>query len=149
MNGTRRPARWLRWLALALPIVVVACLVAFWIVTMPATVPASALPAYTPNVANGKIMFAAGGCAPCRAQQGPRQGRPDAARRRFGAKKPIRHVLRAQHLSRSEGRHRPLERGQFCHRALERHDAGRPSSVSGVSLSIVPAHEACGRARSL
>jgi mono/diheme cytochrome c family protein len=67
MNGARRPSRWLRWLALALPIVVVACLVAFWIVTMPATVPASALPAYTPNVANGKIMFAAGGCASCHA----------------------------------------------------------------------------------
>ena len=67
MNGARRPARWLRWLALAAPIVVVVGLVAFWIVTIPATVPASALPAYTPNVANGKTMFDAGGCASCHA----------------------------------------------------------------------------------
>jgi len=67
MNGARRPARWLRWLALAAPIVVVVGLVVFWIVTIPATVPASALPAYTPNVANGKTMFDAGGCASCHA----------------------------------------------------------------------------------
>lgn len=39
----------------------------FWIVTMPATVPASALPPYTPNLDNGKTMFAAGGCASCHA----------------------------------------------------------------------------------
>lgn len=67
MNGARRPARWLRWLALVLPILAIACLVAFWIVTVPARVPASALPAYTPNVANGKTMFDVGGCSSCHA----------------------------------------------------------------------------------
>jgi mono/diheme cytochrome c family protein len=58
-----------RWRALAIiaAIVAVAGCVALWIVTIPATVPASALPAYTPNVANGKTMFAAGGCASCHA----------------------------------------------------------------------------------
>ena len=40
---------------------------AFWFLTMPATVPASALPAHTPNLANGKEMFYAGGCAACHA----------------------------------------------------------------------------------
>ena len=40
---------------------------AFWFVTMPATVPASALAAYTPNLANGERMFHAGGCAGCHA----------------------------------------------------------------------------------
>ena len=42
-------------------------LVAFWGLTVPATVPASALPAYTPNIANGRTMFDAGGCASCHA----------------------------------------------------------------------------------
>jgi len=40
---------------------------AFWFITMPATVPASALTAYTPNLANGERMFHAGGCASCHA----------------------------------------------------------------------------------
>jgi mono/diheme cytochrome c family protein len=39
----------------------------FWIVTIPATVPASALPPYTPNVENGKTMFNIGGCSSCHA----------------------------------------------------------------------------------
>src|SRR6202044_356316 len=39
----------------------------FWIVTIPATVPASALPPYTPNLDNGRTMFAIGGCASCHA----------------------------------------------------------------------------------
>jgi mono/diheme cytochrome c family protein len=39
----------------------------FWIVTIPATVPASALPQYTPNVANGQTMFNIGGCSSCHA----------------------------------------------------------------------------------
>src|ERR1700734_1247886 len=39
----------------------------FWIVTIPATVPASALPPYTPNLDNGKTMFNIGGCASCHA----------------------------------------------------------------------------------
>jgi mono/diheme cytochrome c family protein len=40
---------------------------AFWALTIPQTVPASALPAYTPSLANGKTMFDAGGCASCHA----------------------------------------------------------------------------------
>ena len=39
----------------------------FWFVTIPATVPASALGSYSPNLANGKTMFYAGGCASCHA----------------------------------------------------------------------------------
>jgi mono/diheme cytochrome c family protein len=39
----------------------------FWIVTIPATVPASALPSYTPNLDNGKTMFTIGGCSSCHA----------------------------------------------------------------------------------
>jgi mono/diheme cytochrome c family protein len=40
---------------------------AFWFLTIPATVPASALGPHTPDLANGKVMFYAGGCASCHA----------------------------------------------------------------------------------
>jgi mono/diheme cytochrome c family protein len=41
--------------------------VIFWIVTMPATIPASAMGPRTADLANGKEMFYAGGCASCHA----------------------------------------------------------------------------------
>lgn len=44
-------------------------LAVFWFVTIPATIPASALTARTPNLDNGKEMFFAGGCASCHAAQ--------------------------------------------------------------------------------
>jgi mono/diheme cytochrome c family protein len=40
---------------------------ALWFLTRPQTVAASALPAYTPNLDNGKTMFAIGGCSSCHA----------------------------------------------------------------------------------
>jgi mono/diheme cytochrome c family protein len=43
---------------------------AFWIVTIPATVPASALAPYTPDLANGRTMLFAGGCPACHMTQG-------------------------------------------------------------------------------
>jgi len=64
-RGTRRSL--LRRLSLIAGALIVAGLVAFWILTIPATVSASSLPAYTPNLANGKTMFNAGGCASCHA----------------------------------------------------------------------------------
>jgi len=51
-------------------------LAAFWYLTAPATVPASALAAHTPDLANGKEIFYAGGCASCHAV--PKQ--PDKTR---------------------------------------------------------------------
>ncbi len=45
---------------------------AFYLATMPVTVPASALPAHTPDLANGEYMFTAAGCAECHAV--PREG---------------------------------------------------------------------------
>jgi mono/diheme cytochrome c family protein len=45
---------------------------AFWIITAPAAVPASALPPRTPDLENGKVMFSAGGCASCHASTGQR-----------------------------------------------------------------------------
>jgi mono/diheme cytochrome c family protein len=48
-------------------LLILAGLAAFWSLTIPATVPPTALPAYTPNLANGRTMFDAGGCASCHA----------------------------------------------------------------------------------
>jgi mono/diheme cytochrome c family protein len=45
-------------------------LAAFWVLTIPGTVPASALGPHTPNLDNGKTMFFAGGCASCHATPG-------------------------------------------------------------------------------
>jgi mono/diheme cytochrome c family protein len=39
----------------------------FWVLTIPATVPASALAPHTINLSNGKEMFYIGGCASCHA----------------------------------------------------------------------------------
>lgn len=45
----------------------VLALAAIWVLTMPGTVPASALGPHTPDLANGKEMFYAGGCVGCHA----------------------------------------------------------------------------------
>jgi mono/diheme cytochrome c family protein len=39
----------------------------FWWLTVPVVIPPSSLPAYTPNPANGEVVFNAGGCASCHA----------------------------------------------------------------------------------
>jgi len=58
----------LRRALLALLALAVAGAVVFYLLTMPpATEPASALPVHTPDIANGKYMFTAGGCAECHA----------------------------------------------------------------------------------
>lgn len=41
--------------------------VAFWFLTIPESVPAGALGPHTPDLANGKEMFTAGGCVSCHA----------------------------------------------------------------------------------
>lgn len=38
-----------------------------WVLTIPATVPAAALPPHTPDIDNGRTMFNIGGCASCHA----------------------------------------------------------------------------------
>jgi mono/diheme cytochrome c family protein len=42
-------------------------LAAFWLLTIPATVSPSALSSHSPDLANGREMFLAGGCASCHA----------------------------------------------------------------------------------
>ena len=57
----------LRTLALIAAAGATLALAASWLLTLPAVVPAAALPPYTPNLANGRTMFAIGGCASCHA----------------------------------------------------------------------------------
>jgi len=57
----------LRKLIVAAALAVISGLAAFWFLTEPETVPARALGPHTPNLANGKEMFYAGGCASCHA----------------------------------------------------------------------------------
>src|SRR6516165_12018789 len=44
-----------------------AALAVYWWLTIPAVVSAQSLPPYTPDLANGLIVFNAGGCASCHA----------------------------------------------------------------------------------
>jgi mono/diheme cytochrome c family protein len=53
--------------AVGIVVVVALALAAFWLLTIPETVPASALAPRTPDLANGKTMFHAGGCTSCHA----------------------------------------------------------------------------------
>jgi mono/diheme cytochrome c family protein len=57
----------LRKLVISVVILAVIGAAVFWLVTMPATVSASALGAHTANLENGKTMFYAGGCPACHA----------------------------------------------------------------------------------
>jgi mono/diheme cytochrome c family protein len=57
----------LRKLIILVLLAIVIGLGVFWLITIPATVPASALAPRTPNLDNGKTMFFAGGCASCHA----------------------------------------------------------------------------------
>jgi len=57
----------MRLLLLGVVAAVVVGAAAFWMLTIPATVPASALAPRTPDLANGKTVFYAGGCAACHA----------------------------------------------------------------------------------
>lgn len=61
----------IRRIILFAAIVVALGIAAFWLLTIPATVPASALGPHTPDLNNGREMFYAGGCSSCHAV--PRQ----------------------------------------------------------------------------
>lgn len=60
----------LRRFCILLAIVTVAGAAGFWLLTMPATIPAAALADHRVNLANGESMFFAGGCASCHATPG-------------------------------------------------------------------------------
>jgi mono/diheme cytochrome c family protein len=78
----------IKWLIGASVAVVVLGLAVFWLLTIPATVPASALGAHAPNIENGRTMFYAGGCSSCHAvpkqKDGTKLGGGLALRSPFG-----------------------------------------------------------------
>src|SRR5665647_3355526 len=71
----RRRPRMKKLIVLAAAAVVLG-LAVFWLLTIPQTVPASALGPHTPDLVNGKELFTAGGCVSCHAV--PKQ--PDKTR---------------------------------------------------------------------
>jgi mono/diheme cytochrome c family protein len=66
----------------------VAVALLFWVLTIPATVPASALPPYTPDIDNGRTMFNIGGCASCHAT--PNSDPAKVERTRLGGGLPLK-----------------------------------------------------------
>jgi mono/diheme cytochrome c family protein len=64
----------LRKLIVIAVVVIALGLAALWLLTIPATVPASALGPHTADLANGREMFVAGGCSSCHAV--PKQDDP-------------------------------------------------------------------------
>ena len=60
----------LRKVLILVVLIALAGAAAFWLVTAPVVVPANALPARTPDLANGREMFYAGGCTACHATPG-------------------------------------------------------------------------------
>ena len=123
----RRGTPMIRKLILLAAVAAVLGLAAFWFLTIPATVPASALGPHTPDLANGKddVLRRRLRVLPCDAETAG----PDQARRRAGAEFAVRHFLRSQYFVRPEGRHRRLERGAIRHRHDQGHLAGGRASI--------------------
>jgi hypothetical protein len=116
----------------------------FWILTIPATVPASELPPYTPNVGNGRTVFYVAGCASCHATPNSDAKKIDYTRLGGGLALPSPFgTFFVPNISPDPGRwNRRVERSGLRHRALEGDFAKRPASVSGISLHLIPAHDA-------
>jgi mono/diheme cytochrome c family protein len=70
----------LRVLALIAAAGTILGLAAFWLLTLPAVVPAATLPPYTANLDNGRTMFNIGGCASCHAVPNPNPVKVDRTR---------------------------------------------------------------------
>jgi len=68
--------------------VVVAIALLLWFLTIPAIVPAAALPPYAPDLANGRTMFEIGGCASCHAT--PAEDPEKVERTRLGGGLPLK-----------------------------------------------------------
>src|SRR5581483_3011604 len=79
----RKPASMRGKLVVTAALAVAAGVIGLWVLTIPEMVPASALAAHVPDLANGKVMFDAGGCVDCHTR--PKQD----DRRRLGGGAPI------------------------------------------------------------
>jgi mono/diheme cytochrome c family protein len=67
MAGSQNQRLSFRKLSLAVLLCGILAFAALWFLTRPQVVAASALPPYTPNLDNGKTIFAIGGCSSCHA----------------------------------------------------------------------------------
>jgi cbb3-type cytochrome oxidase cytochrome c subunit len=99
----------MRKLTLIAAAVAIAAIAVFYFLTIPATVPAAALPPYTPNLDNGRTMFDIGGCASCHAT--PNKDPDKVERTRLGGGLALASpfgtfYLCAEHFARPCGRHR-------------------------------------------
>jgi mono/diheme cytochrome c family protein len=83
-DGQRRRRLNFRTSALTVMACGVLAIAAFWLLTLPEVVPASALPQYTPNLDNGKTMFNIGGCSSCHAVPNDDPDKVDRLRLRGG-----------------------------------------------------------------
>jgi mono/diheme cytochrome c family protein len=72
---------------IAAAIVIIAAVALFYWLTIPASVAASALPAYSPSLDNGRVMFDIGGCASCHAT--PNKDADKVDRTRLGGGLPL------------------------------------------------------------
>ena len=108
--------------------VAIVALAAFWVLTIPGTVPASALGPHTPNLDNGKTMFFAGGCASCHATP----GQDDKTRLGggLGLKSPFGTFYVPNISPDNERRHRPVDRSAVRHRDGEGNLARRAALLS-------------------
>ena len=78
----------MRKLALSAAAVAVAIALILWWLTVPATVPAAALPPHTAALDNGRTMFNAGGCASCHAT--PNEDADKVDRTKLGGGLPLK-----------------------------------------------------------
>ncbi len=133
----------------ALGVVCIALLL--WILTIPAIVPASELPPYTPNISNGKTVFYVGGCTSCHATPNNDPKKIDSTRLGGGLALTlaIRHLFSLQTSRRMRLTESAAGARLISSRRFGRGHRGAAASVSGFSLHLVPAHAACRCARSL
>jgi mono/diheme cytochrome c family protein len=78
----------MRKLTLIAAVAAIAVALLLWVLTIPATVPAAALPPHTPNIDNGSTMFDIGGCASCHAT--PNADPAKVERTRLGGGLPLK-----------------------------------------------------------
>ena len=67
----------MRTLTAIAAVIAVGAFALVWMLTLPTTVPASALPPYKPDIANGRTIFDIGGCASCHATPSKDTGTAD------------------------------------------------------------------------
>ena len=90
----------IRKLLLLAAVAAVVAIGVFWILTIPQSVPASALGPHRADRANGRTLFFIGGCSSCHMTYGQKD--PSNLGGGHGARIAVRNFLSAQYLARPE-----------------------------------------------